>query len=246
MGFCFTSSGVYVLNDFMDRERDRLHPKKSRRPLAQNKISANAVQLLILSLLTLGMWICLVADPMVFLMAIIYLVVHLAYNLAIKNIVILDVIFIALGFQIRIWAGSLASNAIPSVWLQLCVFILALFLGFNKRRHELETLHEQASHHRKVLADYTTYLLDQIVMICSTLAIVFYGLYTISSDIVSRLGNHNMVYSVIFVIYGMFRYLYLVHVKKAGDDPGELLFTDKSLIINIVLWIIFVIIILYL
>lgn len=245
LGFCFTSSGVYVLNDFMDRERDRLHPKKSHRPLAQNKISAGAVQLLILSLLVSGMGICLFADPMVFLMAIIYLVVHLAYNLAIKNIVILDVIFVALGFQIRIWAGSLASSAMPSVWLQLCVFLLALFLGFNKRRHEIETLQEHAPRHRKVLSHYTTYLLDQIVMICATLAIVFYGLYTISADIINRLGNHNMAYSIVFVIYGLFRYLYLVHVKKAGDDPGELLFADRSLMLAVILWIIFLISFLY-
>ncbi len=245
LGFCFTASSIYVLNDYLDREKDRLHPKKSHRPFVRRNIPARSVALLIFALLSIGLGICVWVDPMVALIAVTYLVVQLAYNLAIKHVVILDVVFVAFGFQIRIWAGAFAAGVLPSVWLQLCVFLLALFLGFNKRRHELESLQHEAKSHRKVLEHYTTYLLDQIIVICSTLAIVFYGLYTISSDIVNRLGNHNMAYSLVFVIYGMLRYLYLVHVKKIGDDPGEVLLQDKSLMIGVGLWVIFVTAILY-
>ncbi len=245
IGFCFISSGVYILNDFLDSKKDRLHPKKSARPLAMMRVSILAVIVFVLFNITLGLWICSQADPVVVAAGGTFVVIHLIYNFLVKRIVILDVIFIAIGFQLRIWAGSLAIGVLPSVWLQMCVFILALFLGFTKRRHEITILKTQAGEHREVLSHYTTYLLDQIIIICSTLAITFYGLYVISSDIVARTGNHIMVYSVSFVIYGIFRYLYLVHVKKLGDDPGEILFLDKSLLISILLWIVFVAVILY-
>lgn len=244
-GFCFMASGVYVLNDFFDRNSDRLHPKKSQRPLAQNKFSDRSVIILILIMTGLGLWICLTVDVLVLYSGVIYIFLHLLYNCCTKKIVILDVIFVAAGFQIRIWAGSFATGVLPSVWLQLCVFLLALFLGFTKRRHEVSTLRDQAPEHRSVLAHYTTYLLDQIIIICSTLTIVFYGLYAISSDIMKRVGNHSMLYSIVFVIYGVFRYLYLVHVKKLGDDTGEIIFSDKPFLLNILLWGLYMILILY-
>ena len=178
-------------------------------------------------------------------LAAVYLALHCAYNLATKKIIILDVISIAIGFQIRIWAGSVVAGVLPSIWLQLCVFLLSLFLGFTKRRYELSALRDKAAEHRNVLSHYTSYLLDQIIIISSTLTIVFYGLYTMSPDIIDRIGNENMVYSLIFVIYGIFRYLYLVHVKKLGDDPGDVIFSDIPLMINITLWIFFIIYVLY-
>ena len=245
VGFCLIASSVYILNDFLDRKKDRLHPKKSDRPLAQNRINPSLVTLLILVTMALGLWVTLTVDPLIMYTAIFYIVVHLVYNFYTKNVVILDVIFVAIGFQVRVWAGSFAAGVMPSVWLQLCVFLLALFLGFTKRRHEIATLKDQAAEHRMVLAHYTTYLLDQIIIICSTLAIVFYGLYTISTDMGGKEIHHNMIYSIGFVIYGMFRYLYLVHVRKLGDDPGEVMFSDKPLMINIILWIGYSITILY-
>ena len=244
-GFCLISSSMYILNDFLDAPTDRSHPQKSQRPLAQKRFTALQVSMIILSIMALGLWICLKADAMILFMAIFYIIIHLIYNVCARKIVILDVIFIAAGFQIRIWAGSFAAGVLPSVWLQLCVFLLALFLGFTKRRHEISSLKNHAPEHRSVLAHYTTYLLDQIIIICSTLTIVFYGLYAISPEIIGRLGNHNLLYSIGFVIYGIFRYLYLVHVKKMGGDPGELLFYDKPLMINIFLWIIYIMVLLY-
>ncbi len=245
IGFCFISSSVYIINDFMDAKSDQLHPQKSQRPLAQQKFSTLEVFVLILIIMGFGLLLCLKADALILLMAILYVVLHLIYNFYTKKVVILDVIFIATGFQIRVWAGSFATGVLPSVWLQLCVFLLALFLGFTKRRHEIAALKNHASEHRSVLAHYTTYLLDQIIIICSTLTIVFYGLYAITPEIAGRFGSHNLVYSIGFVIYGIFRYLYLVHVKKLGGDPGELLFSDKPLMINIFLWMVYIIFLLY-
>jgi len=240
LGFCLISSSLYVFNDYKDREKDKLHPKKAHRPLAQTHIPSSTIFSLIVIFMGIGLFICYKISAAILFIAIFYIAIHLIYNYYTKMIVILDVIFVAIGFQIRILAGSLAAGVPPSVWLQMCVFLLALFLGFTKRRYEISTLKEKASEHRSVLAHYTSYLLDQIIIICSTLAIAFYGLYTISSDIVQRIGNQNMIYSVAFVIYGIFRYLYLVHVKKLGDEPGEILSTDAPLLINVLLWILYV------
>ena len=244
-GFCFISSSVYILNDFMDAPKDRQHPEKSKRPLAQKKFSTMQVFLLIPSIMAVGLFLCLKADAMILFLGIFYILLHLVYNFYVKGLVILDVIFIAAGFQIRIWAGSFAAGVLPSVWLQMCVFLLALFLGFTKRRHEISSLKSHAPEHRSVLAHYTTYLLDQIIIICSTLTIVFYGLYAISPEIMLRNHGHSLIYSIVFVIYGIFRYLYLVHVKRLGDDPGELMFSDKPLMINISLWMLYIIVMLY-
>lgn len=244
-GFCFVASGLYILNDYMDRHKDRIHPRKAHRPLAKMEIPRATIAPLVLGFVGIGLIVCWQVAPSVLITALIYIILHLVYNFFVKSIVIIDVVFIALGFQIRIWAGALAANIIPSVWLQMCVFLLALFLGFIKRRYEINILGENAPGHRSVLSHYTIYLLDQIIIICSTLAIVFYGLYTISPDIVSRIGSHNMVYSVVFVIYGIFRYLYLSHVKRQGDDAGEALASDSPLLINVLLWILFICYLLY-
>jgi len=245
VGFCFLASSLYILNDFLDRKRDRLHPKKSQRPLAQKNLNPVAVAVFMVGMMSLGLWFSFEVGTAVFYSALIYMFLHLIYNFYAKDVVIVDVVFVAAGFQVRIWAGSLAVGVFPSVWLQLCVFLLALFLGFTKRRSEMITLKDQAASHRGVLAHYTTYLLDQIIIICCTLSIVFYGLYAISPEIMTRMGSHNMVYSIVFVIYGMFRYLYLVHVRKLGDDPGEVIVSDKPLLFNILLWVLFIIRLLY-
>jgi len=244
-GFCLISSGLYVFNDYRDRYQDRLHPDKSRRPLAQSEINKWIITILVVALIALGLMICGLLDPLIMLIGVIYIGIHLIYNFYTKNVVLLDSIFVAFGFQIRIWVGAIAAGVVPSVWLQLCVFLLALFLGFSKRRHELYSLGNKAAEHRQVLEHYNAYLLDQILIICSTLAIVFYGLYTISPEISSRAGGNLMVYSVVFVIYGIFRYLYLIHVKKMGGDPSEILTVDGSSLINVLLWILFISIVIY-
>ncbi len=244
-GFCFISSGLYILNDFLDHKRDRLHPKKANRPLTQGTINKPQIIFVIISLEFLGLWICQNINNSVFTVALFYIGFNLVYNFLTKKIVILDVIFIALGFYLRIWAGAVAINVIPSIWIQMCAFLLALFLGFTKRRYEIATLKDNAAEHRSVLAHYSSYLLDQIIIICSTLAIVFYSLYTISPEVISRVGTTHMVYSIGFVIYGIFRYLYLIHVKKLGDDPSEILLKDMPLMICVFSWVAYVGFIIY-
>ena len=242
VGFCFLASGLYVFNDFVDLKADAIHPEKSSRPLAIMHLNPWQVGAIIVGLMGVGSLFCSWVSPMVFFVAVGYILLHLIYNLYTKKIVILDVIFIALGFQVRIWAGSLAAGVFPSVWLQMCVFVLALFLGFIKRRHELIVLKDRAKEHRVVLGHYTSYLLDQIIMICATLTVVFYGLYAISPEIALRFKGHGMVYSIVFVLYGIFRYIYLVHVKRRGGDPGELIMTDLPLVLSIILWLTYIIV----
>lgn len=241
VGFCFLASGLYVFNDFLDQKADAVHPEKSSRPLASMHLNPLLTGAIIVGLMTVGLLLCSSVSPMVSFVGVGYIALHLIYNFYTKKIVILDVIFIASGFQVRIWVGSLAAGVIPSVWLQMCVFVLALFLGFVKRRHELVMLKDRAKEHRVVLGHYTSYLLDQIIMICATLTVVFYGLYAISPEIAARFKGHGMVYSIIFVLYGIFRYIYLVHVKRRGGDPGDLVLSDLPLIISISLWMIYII-----
>jgi hypothetical protein len=140
-------------------------------------------------------------------------------------------------------AGAAATHILPSLWLLMCVFVLALFLGFAKRRYEMSALKSGASAHRGVLEHYTFYLLDQMIIISSTLAIVFYGLYSISAEVVQRIGGYEMFYSTPFVIYGIFRYLYLIHVRESGGEPEDVLLLDLPLLIDIFLWTVFVVIV---
>lgn len=244
-GFCLVSSSVYIFNDLLDIKYDRVHPKKSKRPLVQGPFNLRLVIAFIIALVMTGLFICFSVSREVFLCALTYIALNLVYNFYTKKIVILDVVFVAFGFQVRIWAGSFAAGVFPSVWLQMCVLLLALFLGFTKRRHEISTLKDKAGEHRSVLAHYTAYLLDQIIIICSTLTIVFYGLYVISADTFGRLSNQRMAYSLIFVVYGIFRYLYLVHVKKLGDEPGEIILSDPPILTNILAWIFYIGFVLY-
>ncbi len=244
LAFSLITSVFYIINDIIDRKADRLHPIKSKRPIAAGKISPQkSIGYALLSALS-AFFFLRTLNSLTWITIGIYIILQFIYNLFTKHWVILDVITIALGFLLRIWIGALAIGIIPSMWLQLCVLALALFLGFTKRRHELSILKKNASIHRLALSEYTLRFLDQMTIICSTLAIVFYGLYTISSDITYSIGHSGLLYSICFVVYGIFRYLYLVHVKKLGDDPGEILLRDGPSMINALAWLFFIIIIL--
>ncbi len=245
ISFCFISSGVYIVNDLADIHRDKLHPKKCLRPLASGNVSKPVAVFLAGVFIISGIALAFSLSREFVYLAGLYLILHGMYNFVGKRIVLVDIGCIALGFCIRIWAGAVAVGVLPSGWLQMCVFLLALFLGFTKRRSEMAMLKEKAVEHRTVLREYSLYFLDQLIMISATLAIVFYGLYTISSDIVSRVHGHVMVYSVGFVVYGIFRYLYLIHVKKRREDADEVLLADLPLALNVLAWIVFSLVVLY-
>ena len=243
IAFCLISSGMYIINDIIDLKEDRLHPQKSKRPLAAGKITISTALIIAASVLILGLIFSWQLSQGFFIYAAAYILLNILYNLRAKHIVIVDVLMVAFGFQIRIFAGAAATHILPSLWLLMCVFVLALFLGFAKRRYEILTLKSDAPAHRGVLSHYTSYFLDQIIIISSALAIVLYGLYTISAEVVQRLGGYGMFYSTPFVIYGIFRYLYLIRARKTGGDPGDLLLSDAPLLLDVLLWIIFVVVV---
>jgi 4-hydroxybenzoate polyprenyltransferase len=231
--FCFASSAVYILNDLCDIEFDRHHPQKSKRPLASGIVDHSWAWAAVTALAAAGLLVALVSGVGVFRMIILYIVLNIIYNIWSKQIILLDVIWVALGFQIRIWAGSLAAGVWPSVWLQMCTLLLALFLGFTKRRCEL-FMGPKMMNHRPVLAQYNDYLLDLIIAGCAMLAIAFYALYTLEAGPLG--AHHHMIYTVVFVIYGIFRYLYLVYVKKTSGDAAESFFSDRPLALCVMLW----------
>ena len=235
-GFSLVASATYIVNDILDHKQDRVHPQKSRRPISAGRVPIPAAWIISLVCLAAGMTGLFFIDPRLALLGLVYVLLQVVYNVVTKHHVILDVLTVAFGFQVRIWIGALAVGVMPSLWLQMCVLVLALFLGFTKRRYEMVELKEKAVEHRGAFNEYTVHFLDQMIIISSTLAIVFYGLYTISGEVTSRIGGNELLYSICFVIYGMFRYLYLLHVKKLGDDPGEVLLADMPLLVTVLLW----------
>lgn len=243
--FCLITSAVYLINDLTDIEKDRLHPKKRTRPLAAGELAPSvavaAAVVLILVSIPLALWL----DRIFFVILYSYLGLMIAYSFYLKNLVIIDVLVIAAGFVLRV-AGGVAVVHVErfSPWLYLCITVGALFLGFGKRRHELVLLEDGADSHRAILAEYTVPFLDQLIGLVTSTLVVFYSLYTFSA--VNLPANHGMMLTIPFVLYGLFRYLYLIHVKKQGGAPDELVFKDKPMFITGVLWVLAVIVVLYL
>lgn len=228
--FALAASAVYVINDLADRDRDRQHPQKRLRPLACGAVKVRGALLLAGACLVCALLLAYAASPAVLLIVIGYGLLNVAYSLGLKHVVLLDVFIIAAGFMLRILAGTLGVGIAPSHWLLLCGLLLTLFLGFAKRRAELDVMADRGGSHRKVLDDYDPALLDQLLGICATGAIVSYSLYTVSAETVAMHGTANLIYSVPFVIYGIFRYLFLLHRRGGGGDPAAALLQDVHLL----------------
>jgi len=199
LGFSLVTSSIYILNDFLDRQKDLIHPKKATRFLVKNDIGAMRVFVLIVIPMISGLMICSYIGPSVMSMALVYIFLNLIYNWIVKSIVVLDVVFVAFGFLIRIWSGALTIDVVPTFWLQFCVFLLALFLGFTKRRCELHVLNEQAPKHRVTLGHYSIKFLDRTIQISGLLTIVSYFLYTLSADTIAHGGNRTMFFFQAFL-----------------------------------------------
>ena len=174
-----------------------------------------------------------------------YFLLNIGYSIYLKNIVIIDVVSIAAGFVLRVLGGAVIISVVASQWLILCTILLSLFLGFSKRRHELILLEDSATSHRKVLEHYSPYFLDQMIAVVTASTLICYALYTMSKDTIEKLGTSKLIYTIPFVLYGIFRYLYLVHQKEEGGSPTEIMFTDKPMIINICLWVISSVVFIY-
>lgn len=235
--FCITSSGIYILNDLRDIEHDRLNPSKMNRPLAAGKIlKLNAVIIMILCIV-ISVICAFILDKNFFIIILMYLFMNIAYSFGLKNIVILDAMIVAIGFLLRVFAGCLIIHVEVTPWLFICTFSLALTLSFGKRRNELNILKSEAKNFRGTLEFYSTQLLDIILTICSATSVITYSLYTVANETVQRFGNQHLIITMPFVMYGIFRYLYLIYTKNKGGDPTKLLLLDLPSILNGVLWI---------
>jgi 4-hydroxybenzoate polyprenyltransferase len=233
--FCLISSVVYIYNDLVDVEADRKHPTKRFRPIASGQLPVRAAVAALLVILVIALGLGLLISISFVVVAVAYILLNIAYSKWLKHIPLLDVFTIAAGFVLRVGAGAAAIQVKQfSPWLYVLMTLLALYLGFGKRRAELAELAEDANSTRPVLEGYTIPLLDQLIMIVTSSTVVSYALYTFLAPI--EAGNHAMMLTIPIVMYAFFRYLYLVQVKHIGSAPEDVLLTDRPLQISIVLW----------
>jgi 4-hydroxybenzoate polyprenyltransferase len=243
--FCLASGAIYLVNDLVDRENDQRHPQKRLRPIASGRVrpavaGAGAVVAL-LAAVAGGFWL----DWRFGAIIIAYIAMQLAYSFRLKRIVVLDVMIVAAGFALRAVAGTYVVHVLISPWLFVCTILLALFLAVAKRRHELMFLEGGGISHRSVLGKYSETLLDQMIAVATSSTVVAYCLYTLAPETVEKFETHNLILTVPFVLYGVFRYLYLVYRKDLGGAPERVLLTDLPLIIDILLYMASVVAVLY-
>ncbi len=242
--FSAASGAVYLINDIKDVAADRLHPEKRSRPLASGRLTVPQAWWASAALLTASLPAAWLLSPSFALLVLLYLAMMLAYSFHLKNLVILDVLIIAAGFVLRAVAGSAVAGVPISPWLYVCTSLLALFLGFGKRRQELILVEGRASSHRKTLEEYNSHLLDQLISIVTASTIIAYSLYSFFSE--TSLKTHYMMLTIPFVVYATFRYLYLIHTRDEGGSPEEVLLRDRPLLGTILLWGLSVVTIIYL
>ena len=243
--FCALSGIVYLLNDVMDRDSDRRHPTKCTRPIAAGDLSVAAAltaaaligAIALAAAFTLSWWFGIVAAAYVGLQAL--------YSASLKHIVILDVLTIAIGFVLRAVAGAVALDVMISHWLLVCMILLALFIALAKRRHELVLLADEAASHRPILGEYSAYLLDQMIAVVTASTLIAYIFYTISPETEQKFGTSWLGLTIPFPLYGIFRYLYLVHKRELGGSPADLLLNDRPLLACVTFWVLAVVLIIY-
>ncbi|MGZ7047507.1 MAG: decaprenyl-phosphate phosphoribosyltransferase [Methanobacterium sp.] len=236
--FCVLSGSIYIINDILDSKEDKNHPKKRLRPIASGKLKVNYAILSVIVLVILSLSISYLINALFLITAITFFLLMLIYSIFLKNLIIVDIMVISAGFVLRAIAGCLAVGVLISPWLIICAFLLALFLGIGKRRHELVLLGKNAANHRKILDGYSTAMLDQMTNITTSALIMSYSLYTFFT------GKIFIMLTIPFAVYGLFRYIYLVHTENFGGEP-EMLFKDKGMLLSMILWVMLVLIVLY-
>jgi 4-hydroxybenzoate polyprenyltransferase len=236
--FCLLSGSEYLINDILDKENDKRHPRKSKRPIASGRLKTSTASIFVIIFLILSFIGAILINIRFLLISASYFILMLSYSLFLKHLIIVDVLVISIGFVIRAIAGCLAISVFISPWLIICAFLIALFLALCKRRHELVLLGDGAIHHRKSLKSYSTEMLDQMINITTAVLIMSYSLYTFLAD------NNYLMVTIPFAIYGIFRYLFLVQAKNLGGEP-EMLFKDKGMVISMGLWVLSIVLILY-
>lgn len=236
--FCLLSGSVYLINDIIDIKKDRQHPTKRKRPIASGKLKRSHASIIALILLTGSLYGAFSLNTLFGLVSTSYFLLFMMYSLWLKHIVIVDILTISTGFVIRAIAGAVAISVVFSPWLVICTFLLALFLALGKRRHELVLLGSNANNHRKILDDYSVPMLEQMISIITSSLIVSYSMYTFLT------GNYYMMLTIPFAIYGLFRYLHLIHSNEFGGEP-EMIFKDHPTLLNLLAWTTTTIVILY-
>jgi 4-hydroxybenzoate polyprenyltransferase len=243
--FCALSGAVYLLNDVADRDKDRLHPDKRFRPVAAGRLApgqaVGAAVVLIAAGLGAAGWL---SRPFA-LAAVAYVVLLTTYSFWLKHVVIVDVLAVALGFVLRAAAGAMAIQVAISGWLLICTILLALFLALGKRRHEVLTLEADAARHRPILAEYSAGLLDQMIAVVTASTVTAYALYTMSPETVAKFHTTLLPLTLPFVLYGIFRYLYLLYRHQLGGNPSEIVLGDRALLLNTLAWLVVVLVIIY-
>ncbi len=243
--FSLVASAVYLFNDIRDREEDSYHPRKRDRPIASGRlvVSAAAAAAALLAAAAVAMGLALGGDFVAILGA--YLAANLAYSMGLKRVVILDVMVLSVGFVLRVMAGGVAVGVEVSAWLILCTSFLALFLAFSKRRHELMLLADEASEQRQVLTHYSPAFLDQMINVVTAGTVIAYAVWAISPETTEKFDTRDLIFTMPFVLFGIFRYLYLIYQRPSDRNPTEAILGDKPFLINILLWVASVVWVIY-
>lgn len=241
--FCALSGAAYLVNDILDAEFDRAHPEKRNRPIAAGTVPRSLAAFVAAALGAGGLVGAAFMNQRFFAVSGAYLALSLAYSVWLKHVLLVDVMALALGYVLRAAAGALAVDVHISPWLLLCTILVALFIGLTKRRHELLMLQEEASNHRQILEEYSGPLLDQLISLVSSATLIAYALYTFFSE--HGRSNELLVITIPFVVYGLFRYLYLVYKRDLGGSPEDLIFSDLPLLVCIALWATAVVVLIY-
>jgi 4-hydroxybenzoate polyprenyltransferase len=243
--FCALSGAIYLVNDVAGRAKDRLHPKKRLRPIAAGRLSARAALGVAVALVAVALAAATRLSAGFVLVAVAYVILLSLYSAWLKHVVIVDVLTVAVGFVLRALAGTLAIHVAISGWLLICTILIALFLALGKRRHEYLTLEADAARHRPILAEYSAGLLDQMIAVVTASTVTAYALYTMSPETVAKFHTQLLPATLPFVLYGIFRYLYLLYRRQLGGNPSELFLNDRALLINTACWIVAVLLIIY-
>ncbi|WLV24413.1 decaprenyl-phosphate phosphoribosyltransferase [Aciduricibacillus chroicocephali] len=239
VAFSLTASSIYILNDFKDIEADRNHPKKRFRPMASGLLNPTLALASGVVLLVLALGASFIVNKLFLLVLLIYFTTNVLYSLYLKHVVIIDIMLIAFGFVLRAIGGAIIINVPFTPWFLLCALLLSLFLAIGKRRHEL-TIQLEGKSHRKVLDEYSLPFLDQLTGIVTAATIVCYAVFTFTAG-----STVHLMWTIPFVIYGMFRYLYLIHIRNEGGAPEKLLFSDRHIFVTVILYVLSVTLILY-
>jgi len=244
--FWLVSCCVYIINDLLDRKSDSKHPAKKSRPIASGELGAGNAIFFVVVVLAASLGYAAAFLPTFTIVVTVYLGLNIAYSLYLKHLVIVDAMVVALGFLLRVYGGATAIGVAVQPWLLVSTLLLALLLAFTKRRHELALLGEEAAKaHRGVLSRYSVLFLDQIIAVVTAATLITYSLYTIEPETAAKFGTHKLPYTIPFVLYGIFRYLYLVYKKEGGGHVGRTLITDIPLLVDIFLWGVSILFVIY-